>query len=420
MPSNQSPVKGADIPLPSTFAALRHRNYRLWFIGQTLSLMGTWMQSVAQGWLVFQLTGSELALGTVTFLSSVPTLFFMLPAGVLIDRFPKRKLLLVTQSFMLLLAFALTALTALKIVQVWHIGVLAFCLGIVNSFDAPCRQAMAVDMVDDRRDMMNAIALNSTIFNLARIVGPALGGFILALLGPAWCFGLNGLSFVAVLLALLAMRFPPFKPVLKTESTFSQVKAGVQYMRNQRTILIMVSLVGVSQLFGFAYSVLLPAYAADVLHVGQTGLGSLNAATGVGALIASLIVASLAHSREKGWLLTVGSFLFPIAVIFLAASRGIAFSMFCLALTGGGFVTQNATINTLIQSMVPDELRGRVLSVYMLVVFGATPFASLFAGGVGQALGVRAGVAIGAGITLIYTSIVFLLVPALRHVKTEG
>lgn len=382
-----------------------------------LSLMGTWMQSVAQGWVVYQMTGSEFALGTISFVGSLPTLFFMLPAGAIADRVPKRTLLVITQTVMMLLAFILAALAATHVLRVWHIAVLAACLGVANSFDAPARQAMAVEMVDDRRDLVNAVALNSTMFNMARIVGPAVGGIVLAALGPTWCFTLNGVSFLAVIFALLAMRFPTFVRTPQSESILAQIKAGLCYIAGHSAIRTMVALVGVSQLFGFWYAVLMPAYAAGVLHAGEAGLGTLQAAVGIGALLGSLIVASVARDHRQGPLLTLGSLLFPSAIILLAVSRSLVFSIVCLALAGVGFVTQNATINTLIQSICPDALRGRVMAVYAFMFFGTTPFAALMAGGVGQALGVRAGVAISAGITLLFTLGVFLAVPALRRME---
>lgn len=415
MRQSHHPLRHTQLQWPSTFAALRHRNYRLWFFGQTLSVMGTWAQSVAQGWTVYQLTGSELALGTIQFFGSLPTLFLMLPAGVLADRFPKRKVVMITQTAMMLQAFILAALAATHVLQVWHVAVLAACLGVANSFDAPARQAMAAEMVEDRRDLMNAVALNSTIFNTARVVGPAIGGIVLAELGAAWCFGLNGLSFVAVLLALSAMLFPPFESKAASDPLATQVKVGVSYIWHNRDIRTMVLLVGFCQLFGFFFSVLMPAYAADALQVGERGLGSLNAAVGIGALAGSLAVASSAHSRGQGLLLTMGSFLFPVAILLFSISRSLVFSMLCLGLGGIGFVTQNATINTLIQSTVPDELRGRVMAVYALMFFGTTPFASLMAGGLGQAFGVRLAIALGAGVTLCNTLFVFLKTPGLRQ-----
>ena len=403
--------------LPSTFSALRHRNFRLWFIGQTLSLVGTWMQSVAQGWLVFQLTGSEFALGAISFIGTLPTLFLMLPAGALADRIPRKRVLLVTQAVMMLLAFILAALAATQTLQIWHIGVLAACLGIANSFDAPARQALAVEMVEDRADLMNAIALNSTIFNLARVVGPAIGGAVLAAVGAAWCFALNGLSFLAVLVALLMMQLPKVHQQVRTDPITLQIAEGVKYVWQTPVVRTATALVAVSSLFGFSYAVLLPAYAADVLHVGEAGLGGLNTAVGIGALIGSLIVASMARVRRKGLLLTAGSILFPAVLFAFAFSRSFWLSLAALSVIGVAFVAQNATGNTLIQSIVPDSLRGRVMAVYTLMFFGTAPFGALQAGVIAQAFGPAAGVAVGAGIALAFALFVFFTVPVLRRVE---
>jgi MFS family permease len=318
---------------------------------------------------------------------------------------------------MMLQAFALAALAATHALRVWQVAILAACNGVANSFDAPARHAMAVEMVEDRRDLANAVALNSTIFNTARVVGPAVGGIILARFGAAWCFGLNGVSFLAVILALFSMRLPAVEPRLVTESVLEQVRVGVHYIWRDTRIRTMVLLVGVGQLFGFFYSVLMPAYAADVLRVGEEGLGNLNAAIGIGALAGSLMVASLSGSQEKALLLISGAFLFPIANLLFSASQSLVLSMLWLALSGVGFVTQNTTINTLIQSAVPDELRGRVMAVYMLMFFGSTPFAALMAGALGQAVGVRAAIAVGSAITLCYTLYVFIRTPSLRKAQ---
>jgi MFS family permease len=402
---------------PSTFAALQHRNYRLWFFGQMASLMGTWMQSVAQGWLVYMLTGSEFALGTVSFVGTIPTLFLTLPAGAVADRVSRRGLLLVTQAVMMGLAFILAFLAATGTLRVWHIGLLAFGLGIATSFDAPARQALVVEIVEDRRDMMNAIALNSTMFNMARIVGPAIGGVVLASLGPVWCFALNGLSFLAIILGLLWMRLPQVQRASPDEPFAVQIMAGLGYIRQNVPVRTMIALVGVTSLFGFFYATLLPAYAVDVLQVGETGLGALNAAVGLGALVGSLIVASLGSFRHKGLLLTAGSLLFPTAVLLFAFSRSFLLSLGCLVVIGLAFVTQNATINTLIQSVVPDSLRGRVMAVFSLAFLGTAPFAALQAGVLAQALGPGMGVAIGAGIALAFGLGVLFTVPTLRRLE---
>lgn len=410
------PPRLTQLHWPATFAALRYPNYRLWFFGQTFSVMGTWAQSVAQGWTVYQITGSKLALGTIQFCASLPTLFLMIPAGAVADRFPKRKVITIAQVAMMLQAFTMAILAATGVLRIWHIALLAACNGVANSFDAPARHAMAAEMVDNRRDLTNAVALNSTIFNTARVVGPAVGGMILARLGAAWCFGLNGLSFLAVIFALLAMRFPQRIAEPARDPLLEQIRAGLSYVWRDHWIRTMMFLVGIGQLFGFFHTVLMPAYAADVLRVGETGLGNLNAAVGVGALAGSLIVASLTRSREKAFLLKTGVFLFPIAGLLFCRAQSPAFAMVCLTLLGVGFVTQNTTINTLIQCSVPDDLRARVMAVYILLFFGSTPFAALMAGSLGQAFGARTAVAIGSGITLLNALYVYFWTPALRKI----
>ncbi|HEX9117501.1 MAG TPA: MFS transporter [Anaerolineae bacterium] len=401
-----------------TFAALKFLNFRLWFFGQTLSMMGTWMQSVAQGWLVYQLTGSEFALGAVSFAGALPTLFLMLPGGVLADRIEKRRLLLLTQGTMMILAFVLMVLASQRgVLRIWHIVVLAIGLGIANSFDAPARQAMAVEMVEDRRYLMNAIALNSTIFNMARVVGPAVGGAVLAALGAAWCFGLNGLSYVAVIIALLLMRFPPAPAVTQRGAFVSEITDGVRYVWGQGLIRSTILLVSLASLFAGSFAVLLPAYAADVLKVGAAGLGGLNAGVGVGALAGSLIVASSGHFRRKGLILAAGALAYPIALLAFAGSRSLLISLVCLLVVGLAFVAQNSMANTIVQSLVPDELRGRVMGFYMLTFFGTAPFGALQAGSLAQALGTRNAIAIDASLTLAISVTLLLATPALRTLE---
>ncbi len=408
----------ARLSWPSTFSALRHRNFRLWFFGQMISLMGTWMQWVAQGWVVYLITDSKMALGTISFFGSLPTLFLMLPAGAIADRVPKRNLLLLTQTVMMALAFALALLAGLNVLRVWHVGLLAFAGGIANSFDAPCRHALVADMIEDRRDLMNAVALNSTLFNVARVAGPAIGGFVLAGLGPAWCFGLNGISFMAAIAALWWMRFPLQQSVQHSEPFLAQITSGLRYIRQNIPLRTMIGLAAVSALFGFFYSTLMPAIAADVLQVGEAGLGALNAAIGLGALVGSLIVASLGAFRRKGALLTVGSLLFPAALLLFAWSRSLVLSLCCLLGVGFAFVIQNSTINTLIQSLVPDSLRGRVVAVFILAFFGTSPFTALLAGALAEALGPAQAVAVGAGVNLASALGVILVVPALWRLES--
>jgi MFS family permease len=403
--------------LPTTFTALRYPNYRRWFIGQVLSLMGMWMQSVAQGWLVYELTGSRLALGTIAFAGSIPTLFLMLPAGAIADRRSKRRLMLATQCGAMICAFILALLTATKVLQVWHIAALAALFGIINAFEAPARLALTVELVDDRRDLQNAIALNSTMFNLGRVAGPAIGGVILAAVGAVWCFALNGFSYIATLVALLGMRLNETAKPPRTRSFTAEIGDGLRYVWETQIVRALVALAAVTSVFGMSYAVLMPAYAVDVLHVGEAGLGALSAAVGIGALSGSLLVASLTRSRHKGWHLTAGSLLFPIALIGFALSQNFYLSLACLVCAGFGFIIQNTTSNTLVQMIIPDQLRGRVMSVYSLMFFGTMPFGSLLAGALAQAYGLSFAVLLGAGITLVFAVFMVILVPQVRQLE---
>ncbi len=407
-------VGSQGIVLPKTFSALRHRNYRLFFSGQLISLIGTWMQNIAQAWLVYALTGSPLYLGIVSFVSAIPALTLTLGAGVVVDRVPKRTLLLMTQAFMMILAFILAVDVFSGWVQPWHIVILSFSLGIANAFDAPGRQAFVVEMVEDRADMQNAIALNSAIFQLARIIGPTMAGIALAAVGAAWCFLLNGISFIAVIIGLWMMRLRPTAGPRQSASALAQMREGVAYVWRNGTVRTLISLVAVSNLFAFGYSSLMPAFADDVLNAGPEGLGLMSAAVGVGALGGALLVASLGNFERKGELLTFGNLFFPAMILVFASLRWLPASLVVLAAIGFGFLIQNATTNTLIQATVPDELRGRVMAVYMLVFNGLFPLGSLLAGAIAQSFGIPAGAIFGASIALAWGLILFWRAPFIR------
>jgi MFS family permease len=418
-----SPVPGLATPgatsgfvLSRTFAAFRHRNYRLFFIGQLISLTGTWMQNVAQAWLVYKLTNSPFKLGVVSFAAGVPVLSFSLWAGVVADRMPKRRLLLVTQTGMMTLAFILAADMFLGTVQWWHVGILAFLLGTANAFDAPARQAFVVEMVG-RRELMNAIALNSAMFNSARIIGPALAGVTLAAVGAAWCFVLNGVSFLAVIGGLALMDVKPYVGAASTESALRQMRDGVSYIWHHPFVRTLIALVAVSNMFALGYMALLPAFAQDVLHVGTVGYGFMTTAIGVGALGGALVIASLGDYQHKGLMLTAGNLLSPVMVIALSFSRSFHLTMGFLVVAGLGFMTQNATANTLVQTTVPDALRGRVMSVYMMVFQGFFPIGSLIAGAVAENFGVPAGAAFGGIIALAYGLYLHWRAPQLRALR---
>ena len=416
VPRPAAPRATSGFGLSRTFAALQHRNYRLFFIGQLISLTGTWMQNVAERWLVWQLTNSPFKLGVVTFAAGVPVLLFSLWGGLVADRVPKRRLLMMTQSFMMTLAVVLAVDVILGTVQWWHVGILAFLLGTANSFDAPARQAFVVEMVG-RNDLMNAIALNSALFNSARIIGPALAGVTLAALGTAWCFALNAVSFLAVLIGLALMHVKPYVGAASTESPFVQIREGVAYIWHHPFVRTLIALVAVSNMFALGYMALLPALAQNVLHVGTVGFGFMTTAIGAGALAGALIIASMGDYQRKGLMLTVGNLLFPVMVIALSLSKSFHLTMGFLVVAGLGFMTQNATANTLVQTTVPDGLRGRVMSVYMMVFQGFFPIGSLIAGAVAEGFGVPVGVAFGGVIALAYGLFLHWRAPQLRALR---
>ena len=383
--------------------ALRYRNYRLFFSGQLVSLVGTWMQSVAQGWLVLQLTGDPIYLGLVAVAQFTPVLILGLFGGVIADMLPKRQTLIVTQVAAMLLAFALFALTITNNVTVEHVLLLALLLGVVNSVDMPTRQSFGVEMVG-RGDIGNAVALNSAVFNGARVVGPALAGLVIGATSIAVAFLINGLSFVAVIVAYIRMDEASLSPAprLTSANTVSGVLAhlrvGLAYTRATPAILVPIVVIGLVSAFGMNFGVLIPPLARDVLHVGATGYGFLMAATGVGSLIAALSIAF--GRRNRLAYIGLGASLTGVAELVLAASGSYALSLVAMFATGLGAIGMAATANTTIQLTVPDELRGRVMSVYTTVFAGSTPIGGLVAGAMASSLGIQEAIAIGAGLSL--------------------
>lgn len=387
---------------PEALRALRHPNYRLYFFGQLISLIGTWMQTTAQQWLVYRITGSQLSLGLVTFAGFIPVLLLSLFMGVVVDRVSRRRLLVLTQSWFLLLALALALLTFLGIVQYWHIIVLALLLGIGNALDMPARQAFNLDMVE-HDDLFNAVALNSSVFNGARIIGPAIGGLVIASWGEATAFGLNAVSFLAVIAGLLLMRLPPFHPPAQGDTGLGDLKRGLAYLVRDRQVLGLVTMIAAFSMIGFPYAVLLPVFARDVLDIGVEGYGILMGAQGVGALAAALSLAILGDRYPKGRLLLLSRWLLVVGVGLLGFSRTTPLSMLALALAGFALISQLAVANTLIQLVVPDELRGRVLSAYTWALGGFWPLGALLIGALGDRLGAGGAVLVSAGGCLALT-----------------
>jgi MFS family permease len=398
-----------------TFTALQYRNYRLWFWGQLTSLFGSWMQSAAFGFLVFQLTHSTAFLGLTGFAAGAPTWLFMLYAGVVADRIPRRKLLLITQTAMMVLAFIASVLVFLNVVRPWHILVLAFGFGVANAFDAPARHAIVQELVDDAEDMTNAIALNGAMFNLATALGPAVGGLTYAAFGPGWCFAVNGLSFLAVIAALVKMKLRPFVPRPHVTSAFTDLKEGLRYVASHSMIRTIIILLGFITLFAFSSVTLLPAWAVKILHGNASTNGFLQSMRGLGALASALLIAALGRFKYRGRLLSAGSLAFPVLLIVFAFVRTEALSFLFLFASGFALILVFNLANAAVQSLTPDALRGRVMSIYSFTFFGSMPIGALFIGTLAYKVGEAEAVVLTAAITLAFTAAIFLFMPKLRR-----
>jgi MFS family permease len=404
----------APSPRNHAFSSFRHPNYKLWFSGQLISVIGTWMQGIAQGWLVYQLSHSEFALGMVGFASAIPVLIVSPWGGVITDIVPKRTLLVITQIASMLLAFVLALLTFTNVVQVWHIMVLAALLGVVNAFDAPARQAFVVDMVD-REDMVNAIALNSMLINGARVIGPAIGGYLLVWLGSSWCFLINGISFLAVIASLLAMRLPAHKPLNRLNHPLKQFAEGLSYARQRPEILGLLLLAVFFGVFGMAYSALLPAFVDKNLHTDATGFGAISALFGVGAVLAALFIAAFAKNSWRGKMVTVASLGYPLILAAFGLNSNFPLALFLALALGFGFMIQANSMNSLLQLKVDDAMRGRVMSLYTLTFFGLSPFGSLAAGAVAELIPISLTISVAAAIMFAGSLALQWRIPALRR-----
>lgn len=363
----------------TAFTALKYPNYKLWFQGQIISLFGSWLQTTAQGFLVFELTQSPAYLGYVGFAMGIPSWVFMLYGGVIADRISRRKLLIITQTAMMLFAFILALLTFLSIVQPWHIIILAFCLGTATAFDAPARHSFVFELVD-REDLTNAIALNSTMFNSATFIGPAVGGLIYAGFGPEICFTLNGFSFLAVIFALAKMKLSVFVKKDHNNSPLHDLKEGLIYVFRHKIIRIIMVLVTATGLFGISFATLFPAWAVNILGGDATTNGYLQSARGLGALTGALLIASLGRFKFKGKLLTLGTILFPGLLIVFSFIRWLPLSILILIGIGMAAMFIFNMANALIQTHVEDKLRGRVMGIYSLTFFGLMPIGALLIG----------------------------------------
>jgi MFS family permease len=398
--------------------ALSHRNFRLFFFGQIVSLTGTWMASVAQGWLVLQLTNSAFYVGLVAALGSLGVLLFTLYAGVVADRTDKRRTVTITQTLLMTQAFTLATLAWTGHITVGAVMVLAAALGVVSAFDIPTRQAFLVEMVG-KEDLMSAIALNTSVFNATRVMGPVVGGLIMGAAGggtrgPAICFLINGLSYLAVIFGLTRMRLPPRTPPPVTASAWASFGEVLIYLRGDRRTATLVSLTALVSLFGFPYLTLMPVFARDVLHVDARGYGLLMAAVGGGAVLGALSVALFGARVTKGRLQTAGGIAFGMALVLFAASRAFAMAVVLLALAGCFMIVNNALTNTMIQTGVPDSLRGRIMGFYSFMFVGMAPLGAFQAGYVAERFGAPASVALGGLLTAAAVAIAAWRVPEMR------
>lgn len=380
--------------LPHVVRALRHRNYRLFFCGQLISLVGTWMQSVAQAWLVYRLTGSPVLLGFVGFAAQFPVFLLAPLGGSVADRYDRRHVLIATQTAAMLVAFILAGLTLTGRVQVWHIVVLASFLGAINAVDITTRQAFAVDIVG-RADLINAIALNSSMVNGARIVGPAVAGVLVARVGEGWCFLVNAVSFLAVIAGLLMMNMTARTTVPLPGSAPGSILEGFRYVRRTGPVRALLLLLGLVSLMGMPYAVLMPVFADQILHGGPRGLGLLMGASGTGALVGAVVLAARKGIRGLGHWIALAAAGFGMSLILFSLSRSFWLSAALLVPAGFSMMIEMAASNTMIQSLIPDALRGRVMAVYSMMFMGMAPFGALLAGALAHRIGAPATVMVG-------------------------
>lgn len=384
----------------SAFPALKYRNYQYYFFGQLISLTGTWLQIVAQGWLVFQLTHSAFWVGLVSALGSLPTLLFALFGGVIVDRFSKKKILIFTQTTAMILAFILGILTVFKIINVYEILTLAFLLGMVTALDMPARQAFFVEMVD-KEDLPSAIALSAGTFNGARVIGPGLAGIAIISFGTGGAFLINALTYLAVIFALLLIKTKSILPKVHP-NPIKAIKEGLSYSFSHQTIRLLLISTGVMSIFGWSYSTLLPVIVQDIFHQGADSLGYFYSVAGFGAIFGLIFVSSLSKKINNLVFIIGGTFLFTVSLIFFSFTTNLSLALVLLFLTGLGLIAQLSMTNTTIQQIVGDHIRGRVMSIYTLMFLGLTPIGSFQIGLFAQHFGSEFAIRLGAFIMLIF------------------
>jgi MFS family permease len=395
--------------------ALRHRNFRLFFGGQSISLIGTWMTRIATSWLVYRLTGSALLLGTVSFAGQIPTFLIAPFAGVWVDRLDRRQVLVWTQALSMVQSLALAGLTLSHRITIPWVLALSVMQGLVNAFDMPGRQAFMVQMVEDRRDLSNAIAINSSMVNMARLVGPSLAGMLIAVSSEGWCFLIDGVSYIAVILSLLAMRLKAGESRRKVSSTWTELKEGWTYVSEFLPVRTILLLFAVVSLMGMPFVVLMPIFAAQVLHGGPHTLGFLMGAMGVGALISALSLAARKSVLGLVRMIPIAAAVFGLGLIGFGLSRVFWLSMVMVLFAGMGMMQGMAGSNTIIQTIVSEDKRGRVMSYYTIAFVGMAPFGSLLAGSMARAIGAPWTVVINGAVVLLGALWFLTQMPTLRR-----
>lgn len=394
------------------FSSLKFKYFRFYWLSMFVSLVGTWTQTVTQGWLVFELTNSSFLLGVVGFLASLPIFVLSVFGGLLADRVNKRNILICTQAAFMLLAFLLAVLTQSRLIAPWQIMLIALCNGMIMAFDAPARQSIVVELVG-KEHLFNAIALNSVAFNSSRIIGPAIAAVMVSIIGMSGCFYLNGISFLPLIFALFYIRFAPGQPA-NNNSAFKDIKAGLLFVRGQPRILALMSVVCAMSIFGVSYIILMPVFASHVLGVGMRGLGGLVSSSGIGALAGALGLAKLGDVKCKGKMLFWSVFLFAASLIFFSLTRNYLWSILALVLVGIFSVVPVALVNTLLQINVPDAFRGRVMSLFMITFAGMMPFGNLIAGALAESWGVSGSLLACGSVCLILFVLINLFFPDLK------
>jgi MFS family permease len=400
--------------LKNTFRSLQYRNYLLFFSGQSISLIGTWTQRIATPWLVYRMTHSPLLLGLVAFAGQLPTFILSPYAGVITDRIDRYKVLLSTQVLAMLQAFILCILFFMHALEVWHIVALGIFLGMINAFDVPARQSLVIKMVDNKQDLGNAIALNSSMVNAARLIGPSVAGVLIAYVGEGYCFLINGISYLFVITTLAFIRIKRDVITLSGKNMIQEFREGFTYTFNHITIRALILLLALVSLVGMPYTILMPVFAGKILHGSSHTFGFLMAATGIGALVGSLYMASRKTVAGLEKLIPAATIIFGCGVIAFSLSRNFYISMFVLLFTGLGMIFQMAASNTIIQTVVDESKRGRVMSFYTMAFMGTAPFGSLLAGWSANLIGAPATLIVG-GFLCIAGAIAYLFeLPKIR------